>query len=257
MLKVAKKKGLTVSFDGNFRSTLWSWEEARDFCTECLPYVDVLLGIEPYHLWKDENDHSKATGRTACLCSPATSSRTRFSSTSSSVTQPEVHRPPCALCAQRQREQPEGFMWYDGHTFESKLFTFNILDRVGGGDAFASGLIYAMLHNYRAMDMINFAVASSAIKHTIHGDANITDDVSTIRNLMNMNYDIKRNHAHAAGSVSQACLIRCEKRLHPEGRSCAAVLSWKGSCGRWQTRRRWRSGTWPADRDVQVLLLLP
>ena len=59
MLKVAKKKGLTVSFDGNFRSTLWSWEEARDFCTECLPYVDVLLGIEPYHLWKDENDHSK------------------------------------------------------------------------------------------------------------------------------------------------------------------------------------------------------
>ena len=46
MLKTAKKKGLTVSFDGNFRSTLWSWEEARDFCTECLPYVDVLLGIE-------------------------------------------------------------------------------------------------------------------------------------------------------------------------------------------------------------------
>ena len=59
MLKVAKNKGLTVSFDGNFRSTLWSWEEARDFCTECLPYVDVLLGIEPYHLWKDESDHSK------------------------------------------------------------------------------------------------------------------------------------------------------------------------------------------------------
>ena len=86
----------------------------------------------------------------------------------------------------------KAFMWYEDHTFESKLFTFNILDRVGGGDAFASGLIYAMLHNYKPMDMVNFAVASSAIKHTIHGDANITDDVSTIRNLMNMNYDIKR-----------------------------------------------------------------
>ena len=59
-------------------------------------------------------------------------------------------------------------------------------------NALPNGRIYAMLHNYRAMDMINFAVASSAIKHTIHGDANITDDVSTIRNLMNMNYDIKR-----------------------------------------------------------------
>ena len=40
-----------------FRSTLWDWEEARDFCTMCLPYIDVLFGIEPYHLWKDEQDH--------------------------------------------------------------------------------------------------------------------------------------------------------------------------------------------------------
>ena len=64
----------------------------------------------------------------------------------------------------------------------------NILDRVGGGDAFASGLIYAMLHDYKAMDMINFAVASSAIKHTIHGDANITDEVSSIRNLMSVEF---------------------------------------------------------------------
>ena len=58
-LKMAKAKGITTSFDGNFRSKMWTWEEARDFCTECLPYVDVLLGIEPYHLWKDEDDHSK------------------------------------------------------------------------------------------------------------------------------------------------------------------------------------------------------
>ena len=86
----------------------------------------------------------------------------------------------------------KAFMWYDGHTFESKLFTFNILDRVGGGDAFASGLIYAMIHDYRPMDMINFAVASSVLKHTIHGDANITDGAQGIRSLMNMNYDIQR-----------------------------------------------------------------
>ena len=63
---------------------------------------------------------------------------------------------------------------------------------MGGGDAFASGLIYAMIHDYRPMDMINFAVASSVLKHTIHGDANITDDAEGIRSLMNMNYDIQR-----------------------------------------------------------------
>ena len=61
-----------------------------------------------------------------------------------------------------------------------------------GGAAFANGLIYAMLHPYKASDNINFAVASCASKPTIHGDAKITDDVRTIRNLMNMNYDIKR-----------------------------------------------------------------
>ena len=49
-----------------------------------------------------------------------------------------------------------------------------------------------MMKNYKPMDRVNFAVASSAIKHTIHGDGNITDDVESIRNLMNMNYDIKR-----------------------------------------------------------------
>ena len=83
-------------------------------------------------------------------------------------------------------------MWYQGHTFESKLFTFNILDRVGGGDAFASGLIYAMMRGYKPMDLVNFAVASSVIKHTIHGDANITDDDRAIKEIMNQNFDIKR-----------------------------------------------------------------
>ena len=86
----------------------------------------------------------------------------------------------------------KAFMLYGGKTYESKLFTFTILDRVGGGDAFASGLIYAMMNGYNPDDTVNFAVASSVIKHTIRGDGNITDDAKTIRNIMNMNYDIKR-----------------------------------------------------------------
>ncbi len=49
-----------------------------------------------------------------------------------------------------------------------------------------------MMHDFRPMDMVSFAVASSAIKHTIHGDANITGDANAILNLMNMNYDIRR-----------------------------------------------------------------
>ena len=192
-IRIAKEEGLTVSFDGNFRSTLWTWEEARDFCTECLPYVDVLLGIEPYHLWKDDNDHSKGDWKDGVPIQLSYEQQDE-------INQHFVERYPNIKCIGRHvryahsgsENSLKAFLWYEGHTFESKLFTFNILDRVGGGDAFASGLIYAMMHNYKPMDMINFAVASSAIKHTIRGDANITDDVDAIKNLMNMNYDIKR-----------------------------------------------------------------
>ena len=48
------------------------------------------------------------------------------------------------------------------------------------------------MHNFKPMDTVNFAVASSVLKHTIHGDANITDDEQAIRSLMDMDYDIKR-----------------------------------------------------------------
>ena len=192
-LRVAKEKGMVVSFDGNFRSKLWTWEEARDFCTGCLPYVDVLLGIEPYHLWRDEDDHSKGDYKDGVPLQPSYEQQDE-------IFQAFIDRYPNLKCIARHvryvhsgsENSLKAFMWYDGRTFESKLFTVNILDRVGGGDAFASGLIYAMIHSDRAMDMVNFAVASSVLKHTIHGDANITDDAQGIRSLMNMNYDIKR-----------------------------------------------------------------
>lgn len=192
-LKAAKEKSITTSFDGNFRSTLWTWEEAREFCTSCLPYVDVLFGIEPYHLWKDEADHSKGDWKDGMPLQPDFMQQDE-------VFQAFVTKYPNIRCIARHvryahsgsENSLKAYMWYQGHTYESKLFTFNILDRVGGGDAFASGLIYAMMAQYKPMDMVNFAVASSALKHTIHGDANITDDVAAIKNLMNMNYDIKR-----------------------------------------------------------------
>ena len=192
-LKVARELGLTISWDGNFRSALWTWEQARDFCTECLPYVDVLFGIEPYHLWRDENDHSKGDWKDGVPLHPSYEQQDE-------IFRKFIERYPNIKCIARHvryahsgsENSLKAFMWYEGHTFESRLFTFNILDRVGGGDAFASGLIYAMMNDYRPMDMINFAVASSVIKHTIRGDANITDDAKSIRKIMDMSFDINR-----------------------------------------------------------------
>ncbi|MBQ1604488.1 MAG: sugar kinase, partial [Lachnospiraceae bacterium] len=175
-MRIAKELGLTVSFDGNFRSTLWTWEEARDFCTSCLPYVDVLFGIEPYHLWRDDNNHDMGDYKDNIPMQPTYEEQDE-------VFKHFVARYPNIKCIGRHvryahsgtENSLKAYLWLNGQTYESKLFRFTILDRVGGGDAFASGLIYAMMENYSPEDIVNFAVASSVIKHTIRGDANITD----------------------------------------------------------------------------------
>ncbi len=77
-----------MSFDGNFRPPCGlGRRHGLLHRVPALLYVDVLLGIEPYHLWKDENDHSKGDWKDGVPpCSPATSSKTRFSSGLSSAT---------------------------------------------------------------------------------------------------------------------------------------------------------------------------
>ena len=192
-MKKAKEKGLTVSFDGNFRSKLWTWEQARDYCTRCLPYVDVLFGIEPYRLWRDDADHSKGDVKDGLPLQPD------FEQQDAVFRAFAEAYPNIKYIARHVRYAHSGsenslmaYLWYRGETFESKRFTFTILDRVGGGDAFAAGLIYAMMNAYTPADTVNFAVASSVLKHTLRGDANITDDVESIRSLMNMSFDIKR-----------------------------------------------------------------
>lgn len=192
-MKTAKECGMTISFDGNFRSTLWSWEEARDFCTLCLPYVDVLFGIEPYHLWKDENNHELGDVKDGIPFQPDYDIQDR-------VFKDFVERYPNIKCIARHVRYSHScsensllaYLRKDGKTYESKRFTFDILDRVGGGDAFVAGIIYALMNEYSPEETVNFGVAASALKHTIHGDYNMTDSVSLIKNMIEMNFDIKR-----------------------------------------------------------------
>ena len=192
-LKAAKAKGITVSFDGNFRSTLWSWKEARDFCTDCLPYVDVLLGIEPYHLWKDEKNPEAGDWKEEIPYQPSLEEQDK-------IFKIFAERYPNIKCIARHvryshscsENSLKAYLWYKGKTYESRTLTFQILDRVGGGDAFVSGIIYGLMKDFSPEDIAGFGVAASAIKHTIHGDGNITDDTELIRQVMQMDFDIKR-----------------------------------------------------------------
>jgi len=159
----------------------------------CLPYIDVLFGIEPYHLWKDEQDHQTGDVKDGVPFQPDFKQQDE-------VFHGFVKRYPNIKCIARHVRYAHScsenslmaHLWYDGKTYESQKLRFHILDRVGGGDAFVSGIIYALMNEYKPQDIADFGVAASAVKHTIHGDGNITDDVSLIEHIMQMNFDIKR-----------------------------------------------------------------
>ena len=64
-------------------------------------------------------------------------------------------------------------LYEDGQSYFSKEYLMHIVDRVGGGDSFGGGLIYACLNDYAPQDTIEFAVAASCLKHSVEGDFNM------------------------------------------------------------------------------------
>lgn len=187
-LKSAKELGLTVSFDCNFRSALWGWQEARDCITEYLPYVDVLFGIEPINL-KDENGVDLKDGLSM---NPTYKEQDRIFRELYKRYKFKAIGRHIRYVHSGSENSLKAFIWYNGETYESRTFRFNILDRVGGGDAFASGMIYAIMRDMKPDDIANFSVASSVIKHTIHGDFNLNDSEESIKTIVNQEFEIKR-----------------------------------------------------------------
>ena len=180
-VKAAKKMGLTVSFDPNWRSTLWSFETARDVLSKYLPYVDVLIGIEPIHVYREDGTDVK-DGLTMDPSFKAIDEQYHMKAIARTVRY--VHS--------GSNNSLKAFYYTNGETYESKTINFEIVDRVGGGDAFSSGLIYALMDNMTPEDTVNFAVASSVMKHAIRGDTNITC-VDHIKRLMkNSSFDVQR-----------------------------------------------------------------
>ena len=73
-------------------------------------------------------------------------------------------------------------LWQDGKSYFSRKYDLQIVDRVGGGDSFGAGLIFASLRGDEPQKAIDFAVAASALKHTVPGDYNrvTLDEVETL-----------------------------------------------------------------------------
>lgn len=167
--KAAKEKGITVSCDLNYRNKLWSKEKAGQVMGELCQYVDVCISNE-----EDASDvfgiKAAGTDVTAGQVNHegyrdvAKQLADRFGFSKVAIT---------LRTSISANDNKWAAMLYDGNEcYFSKQYTMHIVDRVGGGDSFGGGLIYACLQNMGPQDIIEFAVAASCLKHSIEGDFN-------------------------------------------------------------------------------------
>ena len=170
-VKEAKKRGITVSCDLNYRKNLWKYgKEAKEVMSELTKYVDVAIA--------NEEDFQKSLGISA----------------KSDVESGELDRDVYKQIAQtamdlypnlkkvaitlRESKSADTNYWaaciYDGKEFyvSRKYAITDIVDRVGGGDSFGGGLIYGLNTYATQAEALEFAVAASCLKHTISGDFN-------------------------------------------------------------------------------------
>lgn len=177
--KKAKAKGLTVSCDLNFRKKLWSKEKAAKVMGELMNYVDVCIANE------EDADDVFGIKAPATDITKGSLDREGYKYVANKL----VERFGFKYVAITLRESISASdnnwsaMLYDGKDYMfSKKYALRIVDRVGGGDSFGGGLIYGLISGMNAQDSLEFAVAASALKHTIHGDMNMVsvDEVKTL-----------------------------------------------------------------------------
>ncbi len=172
-LKAAKAKGVKVSCDLNFRKKLWSSEKAQRVMTNLMKYVDVCIG--------NEEDAEKVLGFKPGD-TDVTSGELELAGYKSIFEQMvEKFNFEYVISSLRVSHSASDNGWsaciYSRDTkefYHSKEYRISpIIDRVGGGDSFAGGVICRMLDGKNFKDALEFGVAASALKHTIPGDMNI------------------------------------------------------------------------------------
>ncbi len=178
-VKSAKDKGIIVSCDLNFRKKLWSKEKACEVMSEICKYVDVCIANEEdakdvFGIEAENSDIESGKLDKQGYVSVAKQLTDKFGFKSVAITLRES--------VNANDNNWSGMLYAGGNAFFSKKYAMHIVDRVGGGDSFGAGLIYAMLHDYYAQDAIEFATAASCLKHSVEGDYNMVsvDEVNAL-----------------------------------------------------------------------------
>jgi len=168
--KAAKAKGVKISCDLNYRKKLWTTAQANKVMSELMPYVDVCIANE-----EDAKDVFGIEAANTDINAGKLNHEGYIS-----VAQQIIERFGCEKVAITLRSSISAndndwaaMLYTDGKAYFSPSYRIHIVDRVGGGDSFGGGLIYATLAGKNPQDTINFAVAASCLKHTIEYDFNL------------------------------------------------------------------------------------
>lgn len=171
-LEYCRANNITVSCDLNYRGKLWTKQEAGRVMAELVPYVDVLIANEA-----DAADVFGIVGEGSDVESGKLNKEGYVS-----VAEQLVERFGVKKVAITLRTSLSAFdnlwagMLYDAATKNacfSTEYKVHIVDRVGGGDSFGGGLIYALIAGKDTQGAIDFAVAASCLKHSIEHDFNL------------------------------------------------------------------------------------
>ncbi len=183
-VKAAKKLGLHVSCDLNYRKNLWKYgKRADEVMTELVRYVDTVIA--------NEEDFQKSLGLSAESASAVQEGQInvelyRNIASSAMAKYPNIRRVAITLRESRSANHNDwSACLYNGQDFflSRKYAITDIVDRVGGGDSFGGGLIYGLNTYEDEKTALEFAVAASCLKHTIPGDYNRVS-VSEVESLM-------------------------------------------------------------------------
>lgn len=179
--KAAKRHGVTVSVDLNFRKKLWTKEKAQSVMRPLMAYVDVCIGNEEDAElclgFKPEADitggKTDAEGYKGIFIAMVKEFGFKYVVSTLRESFSATHNGWKAMV-------------YDGNEFyTSKRYDIDpIIDRVGGGDSFSAGIIHGLLTGHDLRFVLEFAVAASALKHTINGDFNLVT-VEEVEALIN------------------------------------------------------------------------
>lgn len=165
----AKKKGITVSCDLNYRGKLWAPERAFSVMKPLMKYVDVCFGIDLYFEFRPEKVLQTGERGTDAYRPILKALREEYGFKTVVTTVRESYS--------ASRNGWKALIDNGTEFYESKEYDIDpIVDRVGGGDAFAAGLIHGLLKYNDPAKALEFAVAASALKHTIPGDANLVSE---------------------------------------------------------------------------------